>query len=432
MMKRKISLLLAILMLITLMPSVFAESKTVDAVKSTQKFALDGKEVKVAAYNIQGNNYLKLRDLAALLNGKKTQFSVGYDKEKNLVIIKTSKSYEKLDTDLQDIKDAKAKALLSVKKVLLNGEAKDIKAALINSNNYMQLRDLGAITGFGVAYDADSKTVIIDSEGSAKLEENDEEEIDQEELAILERIDEANKKKAPDYVLKVYKALDSYHDLIAEGQYDVASVGAQTFTQTEITGDQVKKLAEVLKNEKTNKVGAKNIFTKKYKTRSDFNLDEKLYRFERTYDYGKNSTLTLEYFVNLEDKTMTLFHTVNKKLTDKTYQKLSKEDKDEFKYLEEIYKPLVEYNVDKFRELATKKIDLQKEEANKVITSAKTLIEINDIDTSTLFKKVREIAYDGIAMQYKMIFRYENDNYLQIVLRKMDGYTTLHLFIKNK
>ena len=169
-MKKKISLLLAILMLVTLIPTAFAESKTVDAVKNTKKVTLDGEEVMVGAYDVEGYNYLKLRDVAAILNGKKCQFSVGYDEPTKLISVELAKAYEKVEGDLAEIKDEKAKAIVSVKKILVNGEEKEVKTALINEYNYMQLRDLGSLVGLGVNYDAANKVIMLKSDAEEKEE----------------------------------------------------------------------------------------------------------------------------------------------------------------------------------------------------------------------------------------------------------------------
>ena len=169
-MKKKISLLLAILMLVTLIPTAFAESKTVDAVKNTKKVTLDGVEVRVGAYDVEGFNYLKLRDVAAILNGKKCQFSVGYDEPTKLISVELAKAYEKVEGDLAEIKDEKAKAIVSVKKILVNGEEKEIKTALINEYNYMQLRDLASLVGLDVKYDAKNKVIMLKSDAEVKEE----------------------------------------------------------------------------------------------------------------------------------------------------------------------------------------------------------------------------------------------------------------------
>ena len=171
-MKKKISLLLAILMLVTLIPTAFAESKTVEAVKNTKKVTLDGEEVMVGAYDVEGYNYLKLRDVAAILNGKKCQFDVGYDKPTKLITVELAKGYEKVEGDLAEIKDEKAKANIRVIKILVNGEEKEVKTALINENNYMQLRDLGSLVGLGVGYDKVNKVIMLKSDAEEKPEED--------------------------------------------------------------------------------------------------------------------------------------------------------------------------------------------------------------------------------------------------------------------
>ncbi len=180
-MKKKISLLLAILMLVTLIPTAFAESKTVDAVKNTKKVTLDGEEVMVGAYDVEGYNYLKLRDVAAILNGKKCQFSVSYDEPTKLISVELAKAYEKVEGDLAEIKDEKAKAIVSVKKILVNGEEKEVKTALINENNYMQLRDLGSLVGLGVKYDQVNKVIQLKSDAEAKEEKPEEKTEDKKE-----------------------------------------------------------------------------------------------------------------------------------------------------------------------------------------------------------------------------------------------------------
>ncbi len=171
-MKKKISLLLAILMLVTLLPTAFAESKTVEARKTSQKLTLDGKEVNVGFYNIQGSNYIKLRDMAAIMKDTDKKFSVAYDEESKSFIIERYRAYEKVKGDLEEIKDATAKAILSEKDVLISySEEKDgvyekrrANTALINGNNYLKLRDLADLAGFYIGYVEATKTIEITSE----------------------------------------------------------------------------------------------------------------------------------------------------------------------------------------------------------------------------------------------------------------------------
>ena len=194
-MKKKISLLLAILMLVTLIPTAFAESKTVDAVKNTKKVTLDGEEVMVGAYDVEGYNYLKLRDVAAILNTKKCQFNVGFDKPTKLITVELAKGYEKVEGDLAEIKDEKAKAIVSVKKILVNGEEKEIKTALINEYNYMQLRDLGSLVGLDVKYDKVNKVIMLKSDAEAKEEKTEEKKDDKKDEKTDDKKDEKKDEK---------------------------------------------------------------------------------------------------------------------------------------------------------------------------------------------------------------------------------------------
>ena len=205
-MKKKISLLLAILMLVTLIPTAFAESKTVDAVKNTKKITLDGEEVMVGAYDVEGYNYLKLRDVAAILNTKKCQFNVGFDGPTKLITVELAKAYEKVEGDLAEIKDEKAKAIVSVKKILVNGEEKEIKTALINEYNYMQLRDLASLVGLDVKYDKVNKVIMLKSDAEAKEEMTEEKKDEKTEEKKDDKKDEKKEEVKKEEVKKEAKA----------------------------------------------------------------------------------------------------------------------------------------------------------------------------------------------------------------------------------
>lgn len=162
-MKKKISLLLVVLMLVTFMPMSMAVSEE-KAMESTQKFTVNGEAREIRAYIIKGKNYLKLRDAAAALRGTKAQFYVDYDNDKHLVSIETNKPYE----DLSDTKTySSQKELWATMKnmdVLIDGKEKKLKSAFIIETNFIELRDLAKIMGFDVSYDAHTKTVAITSD----------------------------------------------------------------------------------------------------------------------------------------------------------------------------------------------------------------------------------------------------------------------------
>lgn len=163
-MKKKISLLLAILMLITFIPTSFAERKIVEAKKNNQRIALDGEEVKVGTYLVENYTYIKLRDVAAILNETTNRFNLGRSfEDKSVLVIDLNGSYDILESDLQEITKEKAKASLGITKVDIFGELKDLKTALIDGFNYVQLRDIAKLVGFEVGYDAKNKTILINT-----------------------------------------------------------------------------------------------------------------------------------------------------------------------------------------------------------------------------------------------------------------------------
>ncbi len=162
-MKKKISLLLVVLMLVTLMPMSMAVSEE-RSMESSQKFTVNGDEVHIRAYIINGKNYLRLRDAAAALKGTKAQFQVDYDKEKNLVMIETNKPYEDLSNTKIYSSQKKLWATMKDMDILFNGKERKLKSAFIIDTNYIELRDLAKLVGFSVSYDAPTKTVAITSD----------------------------------------------------------------------------------------------------------------------------------------------------------------------------------------------------------------------------------------------------------------------------
>ena len=66
-----------------------SEERKISAVVSTVVVYLDGTEISLLAYNINGNNYYKLRDL-----GKTIDFGVAWDGGLNTISIVTTIGYE--------------------------------------------------------------------------------------------------------------------------------------------------------------------------------------------------------------------------------------------------------------------------------------------------------------------------------------------------
>ncbi len=161
-MKRILSLLLVLLLAASLLP---AGALAADAavVLSPQNLRVDGKRIDCEKYNIDGSNYFKLRDIAYLVSGTGSQFSVGWDGEKKVISVVTGEAYEPNGSEL-DLSggDKSESAQPSTQTLLINGvERGDLSAYNIGGNNYFKLRDLGEALGFRVDYDKPSNTAIV-------------------------------------------------------------------------------------------------------------------------------------------------------------------------------------------------------------------------------------------------------------------------------
>ena len=154
-----------LLLLVALLLGFAVPVQAANVMLSNQSLKVDGVPVTCEKYNINDENYFKLRDLAMALNGSASQFSVDYDPEAKAVRIETGKPYTPVGGELTQGEDKSDTARLSPQTVYINGEQRsDLTAYHIGGelgNNYFRLKDLGPALGFGVDYDIPSRTVLV-------------------------------------------------------------------------------------------------------------------------------------------------------------------------------------------------------------------------------------------------------------------------------
>jgi hypothetical protein len=75
------------------LPPIHAPGTRVPAVRSTNTLVLNGQQTRFPAYLIADYNWLKLRDLAFLLNGTEKQFQIGWNESANTVTITSNRAY---------------------------------------------------------------------------------------------------------------------------------------------------------------------------------------------------------------------------------------------------------------------------------------------------------------------------------------------------
>ncbi|MFI3312739.1 MAG: stalk domain-containing protein [Eubacteriales bacterium] len=142
---------------------VVAEPVVPTAAPTASSILVDGEPAAFDAYNIDDNNYFKLRDVAYILNGTDAQFEVTWDNDLELINIISGEAYTEVSGEMA-IGDGTAKAYeASTAGILLNGEAVELTAYTIANNNYFKLRDLGEALGFNVSWDNDAETIVVAS-----------------------------------------------------------------------------------------------------------------------------------------------------------------------------------------------------------------------------------------------------------------------------
>lgn len=129
---------------------------------STQTVTIGDQVVTLEAYALldeSGNatNYVKLRDLAYLLNGTATQFEVGWDGSINLI---TGQSYTANGSELSTPFSGDRAYSLYGGKTNVNGLDTPLDAFVLLDDNgggytYYKLRDLGKALGFNVSWSAE-------------------------------------------------------------------------------------------------------------------------------------------------------------------------------------------------------------------------------------------------------------------------------------
>ena len=135
------------------------------AYASTQTVEVDGRKVEFQMYALmdgQGNgtNYIKLRDMAYILNGTAAQFSVGYDNATKSIAVTTGQAYEATGAEMKTPFSGNRMFTGKDQSIVVNGEKVNMFVITLLDDqgggyNYFKLRDLGEALGFNVGWSRD-------------------------------------------------------------------------------------------------------------------------------------------------------------------------------------------------------------------------------------------------------------------------------------
>lgn len=132
-----------------------------NSVAKTQTVCLDGLKYNTVAYNIDDNNYFKLRDIAKILDGTIKGFDIKYDGATNSIDMLSFYDYTSTGGELTPGDGVERTALSSSAFLTLDGVP--IKATCFNieGNNYFKLRDITDALDCRVEWDNSTQMIWI-------------------------------------------------------------------------------------------------------------------------------------------------------------------------------------------------------------------------------------------------------------------------------
>lgn len=150
----------------TQIQSPAAQNSLATAKPITSKVLVNGTNTSFDAYNINGNNYFKLRDVAEIVKGTEKQFEVEWNPQMKAINLISNQPYTAVGGEMMQGDGKTKSASLNNSKIYQDGYEVGLTAYNINGNNYFKLRDIASAFDIGTTWDSKTNTVAIDTSKS--------------------------------------------------------------------------------------------------------------------------------------------------------------------------------------------------------------------------------------------------------------------------
>ncbi len=164
--RKLISIMLSVMLIASYAPVAYAaevSDSNLLAYSTKTTILVNGVVIDFEAYNINDNNYFKLRDIAQAISGTQKQFEVSWNAASGTVSLTSGKPYTTIGGEMNGGDGKDKTATKGSSNIIKDDEAISLTAYLINGNNYFKLRDLGQSFDFEVAWDSNNDIIIIDT-----------------------------------------------------------------------------------------------------------------------------------------------------------------------------------------------------------------------------------------------------------------------------
>lgn len=155
-------------------PVTAAPAKEAAALPTKSPIYINNVLTEFEAYNINGNNYFKLRDVALALRGTEKQFEVIWNAAFQTVVdgrsirgavdMTSNKGYTPVGGEMARGDGQEKHAVLTTSPILKDGvQVTSVAGYNIGGNNFFKLRDLGELFDFNVSWDGGRGSIIVNT-----------------------------------------------------------------------------------------------------------------------------------------------------------------------------------------------------------------------------------------------------------------------------
>ncbi len=137
------------------------ESLKYNVTSNTQAIVVNSKKYEIVAYNINNNNYFKIRDIAQMISGSEKTVNVEWDEGANAINLVSMFDYESAGGELQKGDGSTRVATVSSASLNLDGVPTGAACYNINGNNYFKLRDVLDALDCRTEWDEKTQTINV-------------------------------------------------------------------------------------------------------------------------------------------------------------------------------------------------------------------------------------------------------------------------------
>lgn len=142
-------------------PLSITAPRVVTASATSSKVLVNGVLTTFESYSIDGYNYFKLRDLAAVSSSTEKPFDVTWNSAESSIELLSGVDYAQRASDMQAGDMTSKTATENTSPLYIDGERISITAYTISGNNFFKLRDICEVFDIQVTWDSASSTIGI-------------------------------------------------------------------------------------------------------------------------------------------------------------------------------------------------------------------------------------------------------------------------------